>query len=180
MNEHESRFGGSGSGRLDRAIDRAVRDLMWIDPAPGLRRRVLSRLDAPVRGLGFLPRFAVVAATLAVLVVAAVLLRNSGTRPQVGQPSVVATATPAVAQPANSPVRQPSKSAPSPSGIRTPARRDGRIRMPAITNIFGPANGRISSATVPDPVPAEIVQAPSIDAPPDDRGAAAAPSGPAA
>src|SRR5947209_6166590 len=121
MNEHESRFGGSGSGRLDRAIDRAVRDLMWIDPPSGLRRRVLSRLEAPVRASGF-PRFAVLAAALAVLVVAAVLLRESGSRPPVGQPSVVATTSPAVVQPANSPVSQPSQ--PTPAASRTPPRRD--------------------------------------------------------
>ncbi len=34
--------------RLDRAIDRAVREMMQVDPAPGLRRRVLSRINAPV------------------------------------------------------------------------------------------------------------------------------------
>ena len=31
-------------GRLDHAIDRAVRDMMQVDPRPGLRHRVANRL----------------------------------------------------------------------------------------------------------------------------------------
>lgn len=59
--------------RLDEAIDRAVRDMMDVDPRPGLSRRVAARLDEPRTSWLTMPRIAA-AAALVVLAVAAVLL----------------------------------------------------------------------------------------------------------
>ena len=42
----------SPDGRLDDAIDRAVREMMQVDPRPGLRRRVLARLERSAHGPG--------------------------------------------------------------------------------------------------------------------------------
>ena len=58
--------------RLDRAIDRAVRDMMQLDPPPGLRRRVLSRLNqSGERRRHWLPRFAFAAAAAVVVLLSA-------------------------------------------------------------------------------------------------------------
>ena len=60
---------------LDDAIDRAVRDIMSVEPRAGLRGRVLDRLERRP-GPGFaLPRLAGAAAAIAVAVIAFVLLR---------------------------------------------------------------------------------------------------------
>jgi len=52
--------------RLDRAIDRAVREIMQIDPPPGLRRRVLAQLkQRPPRPRHLLLQFAVAMTVIA-------------------------------------------------------------------------------------------------------------------
>jgi len=62
--------------RLDNAIDRAVKGMVQIDPAPGLSRRVLTRLEAPdERRRMTVPRLAALAALGAAAVLAFVLLR---------------------------------------------------------------------------------------------------------
>ena len=46
---NEFSWSAAREARLDRAIDRAVRDMMQVDPRPGLRRRVLvanQRIEA--------------------------------------------------------------------------------------------------------------------------------------
>jgi hypothetical protein len=63
MNSHTS----LNDARLDRAIDRAVREMMQVDPAPGLSRRVLSRINAPAEHRTFPAlRYGFAAAALAV------------------------------------------------------------------------------------------------------------------
>ena len=71
MNSHTS----LNDARLDRAIDRAVREMMQVDPAPGLRRRVLSRINAPVEHRTFPAlRYGFAAAALAVVVLSITLM----------------------------------------------------------------------------------------------------------
>src|SRR5688572_22855262 len=41
-----------GARNIDDAIDRAIREMVQIDPLPGLRFRVLARLERPPRGGG--------------------------------------------------------------------------------------------------------------------------------
>lgn len=169
MNDHPSRFGGSGGDRIDRAIDRAVRDMMWIDPPAGLRRRVLSRLEAPARRASLFPRFALAAAALAVLAIGAVLLRQ-GPPPATVSPSTVTVAAPPKTVEPNVRLNPPAppvveRAAPR----RTAARRDGLIRMPAIANVFGPPDGRVAGASVAEPGavrPAGIEPGTSADATP--------------
>jgi hypothetical protein len=60
---------------LDDAIDRTVRDMMDVDPAPGLSRRVLARIDEPATRRAFAsPRLAVLTALGAAVVVLAIAM----------------------------------------------------------------------------------------------------------
>lgn len=133
----------------DRAIDRAVRDIMSVEPPAGLRRRVLSRLDAPPRRATLLPWFTGAVAALAAVVLAVLLL----------EPSPAPVAPPVVEQAA----KAPAPSAPAPAAIPTPqskpeqapvagaqtARRtmtDTPIRMPRIANVFGTPGASVAAA----------------------------------
>jgi len=42
---NEFSWSAAREARIDRAIDRAVREMMQVEPPPGLRRRVLARLN---------------------------------------------------------------------------------------------------------------------------------------
>jgi hypothetical protein len=142
-------------GRLDDAIDRAVRGMMQIDPRPGLRHRVAGQLHAPARRVAWiLPTFAA-AALCAIVVVAIVLLRSPITRP-VLEPQV-AVAQPGVptAPPARATEPRVVAAAPGPPPAPTPRRRsqpDG---------IFGTQHGRISAASLRAETPA--VAAPVLE-----------------
>jgi hypothetical protein len=104
--------------RLDEAIDRAVRDMMDVDPRPGLTRRVLARLDEPLRGSLTVPvrRLAVAAAALAVVAIAAALLVNRTPAP-IGPRVSSVQDTALAAQPAARVLP------PTPRKTRTPAGR---------------------------------------------------------
>src|SRR5687767_4107608 len=92
-NTREPDRGTDGAGSpLDAAIDRAVRRMMNVDPPAGMRRRVLSRLDSPVRSSGFFPRFAFAFGALAVIVLAVLVIRRDGPAPAAPASIQVATA----------------------------------------------------------------------------------------
>jgi hypothetical protein len=146
---NDSPWTGSHDSPLDRAIDRAVRKMMHVDPPPGLRRRVLSRLEprAAERRL-FVPRYAWGAAALVVLIVAMMFTRNHRPEPAaiVPQPSVVAGGPPPREGPATS--RQaPLLIAPAPTSRSSPSRitREA-IPMPRIANVFGTRTAEVSAA----------------------------------
>ena len=74
-------------GRLEDAIDRAVRGIMQVDPRPGLRHRVADRLTAPARRAWLVPAYA--AAVLAAVIASIVMLRlPEPTAPSVGDASI--------------------------------------------------------------------------------------------
>ena len=108
---NDSSWGHGGESPLDRAIDRAVREMMHIDPPPGLRRRVLSRLEPPVaRRPLFLPRYVFAAAALAMLIVAAMFMRDpGGSRVGSETPPSKASGTPPRLQPVPAPEPSPAK-----------------------------------------------------------------------
>jgi hypothetical protein len=125
--------------------------MMHVDPAPGLRRRVLSQLEAPAARRPLVPAFGFAAAVLAVVLAAVFMLRSgppTTTAPQqasdvpapVVTPAPVPAPTPAI-QAAAPPVTRPPERA-------RPRRDDGTIPMPRVGNVFGPPTGRVSSATV--------------------------------
>lgn len=145
-------------GRLDHAIDRAVREMVQLDPAPGLRQRVAHRLAAVERSttwpatFAFGRRSAVLATAAAVaLVFAALLWLGEPTPRPEADVAQSRPASPAAARPATPPVRgsapaaEPLPVAPAPRVAgptvpRIPPARDG---------IFGDRNGRVRAANVP-------------------------------
>lgn len=139
--------------RLDRAIDRAVRELMQIDPAPGLRRRVLSRINAPVERRVFpVMRYAFAAATLAAVVLSITLMPGHvepPTPPQAPSPIVSAGAPPVDLEAVLSTSTITNPSLPTPT--RSPGISKERIPMPRITNVFGDRRSGVSAATVREP-----------------------------
>ncbi len=150
MNKDSSRSGwpAAHESPIDRALDRAVRDMMHVDPPPGLRRRVLARVEPRVTGRWmFMPGYALAAAALAILVLGGVFVREHRTKPiQTGtiEPSA-----------RTAPVPQP-RPAPSPNARgdisgRAPATRITRelIPMPRVTNVFGSRTQGVSAARRP-------------------------------
>lgn len=147
-------------GRLDHAIDRAVREMVQVDPRPGLRHRVANRLtQADASGAAHLAIFAVlqryagIAAAAALLIAAAVfgLLRGPEPGPEVEVVESTPVTSPVAAEPSQPPVTesQPviepagvaaAEAVPPPATSPIPPARDG---------IFGERNGRIRAANLP-------------------------------
>src|SRR4051812_13976847 len=88
---------------LDAAIDRAVRRMVQVDPASGLRHRVRMQIDRgdAAAPLFFHARLAVAASVLALLLIAAVLVNRdgAGVKPAPAPP-VTQAATQVATQPA--------------------------------------------------------------------------------
>lgn len=139
--------------RLDRAIDRAVREMMHVDPEPGLRRRVLSRINAPVerRTLPFV-RYGFAAAMVAVVVAAVSISLQPGQielpAPPKAPAPIVAGGVPPVVLPLVPPtvIKGPG----TPNETAPPITRDV-IRMPPVTNVFGERRSKVAAATVREP-----------------------------
>jgi hypothetical protein len=142
------------SADFDKAIDRAVREMLDVEPPAGLRQRVIERLPAfaeapagkPASGSqlpasGFrLPAFSFVAssfsrkialpvAAAAVLVLGVFLTRSTPRQPEsttvsVPQPATQSTVTPPVAEP--SPQVRPERPEPAPRAVAV-ARRSGQV-----------------------------------------------------
>lgn len=135
--------------RLDRAIDRAVRELMQVDPEPGMRRRVLSRINAPVERPA-LPwmRYAFVPAALMIVVLSISLLPGQvePPAPPKAPPLVFAGGAPPIVLPdLESVVVQAVGSGEN----ATPTYE--AIPMPPVTDVFGAQRSGVSAATVREP-----------------------------
>jgi len=126
-------------GRLDSAIDRAVRGLMQVNPRPGLRHRVASRLGAPAPRISWMLPTAATAALFVVVLVAWMLLHAPGGSPAPQSHIAVTPATTPDSHPTVPVPVQPAASAP-----RTPARPPQR-RSEAV---FGPRRDRVAAANV--------------------------------
>ena len=135
-------------GRFDVEIDRAVRGMMNVDPAPGMRHRVGARLDREAPGerrhaAWAIPAFAAAVVLLA-LVTAVALLRP---------PIADAPAAPQLAT-GPAPVTEPL---PDDLGVRTAApsleperaREAPEPRSGASESIFGAPTGMVSAASLP-------------------------------
>jgi hypothetical protein len=167
---------------LDAAIDRAVRQMMAIDPPAGFRQRVVARLDRPVAAVAWWPRLALAGGALAAVVLAVVLLRPApapvptaidGQAPS--GPSQVAS-TPAPAAEATPPAVAPTQR----RGVDRP-RVETLPPPPRMDTVFGPArDGRVAAAdatatappsALPAPEAADLpalppIEIPTIDVPP--------------
>lgn len=139
MNNHTS----LNDARLDRAIDRAVREMMQVDPAPGLSRRVLSRINAPVeRRARPVMRYAFAAAALVVVGLSIALIPGhvEPPAPPKAPPMVLAGGAPPIVLPDFGAVVVESGGL-----VSIP------IPMPRITNVFGAQPSGVSAATVREP-----------------------------
>ena len=147
---NDSPWTGPHESSLDRAIDRAVREMMHVDPPPGLRRRVLSRLQTQVAERRvFVPRYAWGAAGLVMLIGAVMFSRDERTEPAVVvlQPSVAARVTTPPPEPSAVPPREPPPAAPTTASRMSPPRfTSDLIPMPRIENVFGTRTADVSAA----------------------------------
>ena len=147
---NDSSWGSAREDRLDRAIDRAVREMMHVDPRPGMRLRVLARLNAPAeRRSWMVPRPVFAVAALAILIVSYIALNN---RPvTIGDPvagSRAATSTPPTpAQARTDSVVQQARGNDPRSRPAAPRVTRERIPMPRVSNVFGARSTQVSAAT---------------------------------
>ena len=136
---------------LDRAIDRAVRTMVQVDPALGLRRRVLSRLDStPQRG-SRVARYAWGTGILAMMVVVLMLVRDRPTEPPVPGPNpaqVSAVPAPVPRGTADLPIATPTPTPAAPRRGAAPRVTREAIRMPQIENVFGAPSAAVSAAAI--------------------------------
>ena len=147
---NDSPWTGPHESPLDRAIDRAVREMMHVDPPPGLRRRVLSRLQTQgaERRL-FVPRYAWGAAALVILVVAVMFTRDARREPAavIAQPSVAAGES---TTPRESSAAPPQAAVPpartTASRVSPPRITSDPIPMPHIENVFGTRTADVTAA----------------------------------
>jgi len=136
---NEFSWSAAREARIDRAIDRAVREMVQIDPPPGLRRRVLSRLDESTVRRGYLsPRYGFAVLAIVILAVSFTVMRDRVEPPVPPKPPVFATMAPAPAIRLEGYI--PGQSS------RPPITREP-IRMPRVTNVFGNRPGEVSAAT---------------------------------
>jgi hypothetical protein len=143
---NDSSWGDRPASPLDRAIDRAVRRIMHVDPPAGLRRRVLSRLEprAARRAL-FLPRYALAAAALAILVLSVMFMgKDRGVPVRHDTASSTASGTPAQLQRAATP--QPAADRAENARAASPGFTRDPIPMPRVANIFGARTRGVSAA----------------------------------
>jgi hypothetical protein len=169
---NQSSWGDRHDTPIDRAIDRAVRDMVQVDPALGLRHRVLSRLDASPRRSSGVPRYAWGAAMFAIVVLMLMLVRDQPSEPVTTGP--VAAEVSEVAAPApDRPVERPLVRPTPPSSRREafPNVTREAIRMPQVENVFGAPSPSVSASAARDTGSAEAGSEEAFD----DRHVAVAP-----
>jgi hypothetical protein len=142
---NDSSWAGQHDTAVDRAIDRAVRDMMQIDPPPGLRRRVLSRLESPAARRTFsLAPYAWAAAALMILVIGMIAARDRTLAP--AGPVATSQSVQTAAAPAPAPeVRLPEPLPPPIPDSATPRVTRERIHMPPVHNVFGPRSPAVTA-----------------------------------
>ena len=146
------------SSALDRAIDRAVREMTDAEPRPGLTGRILRRITEPAAASpsrGWLPAAAL--ATAAILVALAGWNLFRPWRPAPVSDSHAAAA-PATAEPAPSAAVPPSDPPPPLAAVPPPARQTASTprREPAPEAIFGARSGQVR--------PTDAMRQPSVRA----------------
>ena len=159
MSDNQPDFDGSRPSVLDDAIDRAVRQMVQVDPPSGLRRRVLSRLTVPAAPRRARMGYMAAAATLGMLVLAVGLLVR-------GKTPVSTEVSPAPAQEAAKQLADKAKTADRPDQRRRVPDAEARasrpaapararraphadvIPMPEITNVFGPPANTVTGASL--------------------------------
>jgi hypothetical protein len=174
MNNDDSPFAsrrespGIPASPIDLAIDRAVRKMMQVDPPAGLRRRVMSRIEAAPstrRFMGslrtgpqgrsfFVPGYAVAAATVAIVVLGVLVTRDKHVTPSpVETPAAVVAGKAPAGDAGVARAPQPDAATPPPSqrsvAARRPVFRREPIPMPRVADIFGTRTTAIAAAADP-------------------------------
>ena len=129
---------------IDDEIDRVVRDLVELDPMPGLRRRVLSRLERTDSTFEFGPRVFVPVGVLLVLLIGVLVWRPNATP---STPQVVAQ-NPASASP---PAAATRPTTPALSQLTAPEVKPVPRVTRAVTApkaVFGPPSGRVTATSL--------------------------------
>ena len=164
MTEQPSRpFAGEAAIAADAAIDRAVREIMSAEPRPGLRQRVLARLDEePRTDMWSWARLGLVAGAAAIVLLA-IWARTDRTVAPAGTAPQQAASQPQ-AGPAKPPPQRRRSRAPQPPWRRM--RRAGRSSSRSGPRIVrnapaAPTDRRVSAASVN---PAEETQEPGARA----------------
>jgi hypothetical protein len=152
--------------KVDRAIDRAVQTLMSAEPRPGMRGRVLARLDEAPRGTMRWPGLGFAALTMAAILVGVYVFRSDpAVTPAPRQVAVSEPAAPSPdpAQPTTiAPAPRPVEAAPStaPAASPDPAARQPRPQAPRteelpppprMDDVFGPRSNRVAAANAGTP-----------------------------
>lgn|SRR5574339_149031 len=140
---NEFSLSAAREARIDRAIDRAVREMMQVDPPPGLQRRVLARLDSSGERRGhLLPGLAFAATALVVVLLSATQWWYRSNAPTPPKPPDMAKMI--------APVTTPPPGRIEFNGPEIPGGRITKepIRMPRVTNVFGNRPSEVSAATV--------------------------------
>jgi len=141
---NEFSLNAAREARLDRAIDRAVREMMQVDPPRGLRRRVLAQLNESGKHRGhLLPRFAFAAMALAVLLLSATQFWYRTDAPTPPKPPEMAK----MLSPRAIDTPTTGRELAGPDRSDKPITKE-RIRMPRVTNVFGNRDGEVSAATI--------------------------------
>jgi hypothetical protein len=133
-------------GSLDGAIDEAVREMMHMDPRPGLRQRVAGSIGARSQRTDGLRLGLAWAASLAAVGIVSVLVFRSPVAPPPVVSPRVAEVPPAVS---DIPQAEPQAA----EATRTTPARPRRRQDPAPESIFGPRANRLTAASVPAAVP---------------------------
>jgi hypothetical protein len=156
--------------RMDEAIDRAVKGMMQVEPAPGLSRRVLARLEPPVARRRFTmlvsPRGLAAVGVAATVAIGAVLLLRPAA-PRVPE-SVTVTRQPPAVQPQQPPTVPAPSHAPSvpasagrgPTRIEQPVRVDRRVEAANVPQYESETH--IAPLTAIDPIGFAPVRSQSI------------------
>jgi hypothetical protein len=142
---NEFSWSAAREARIDRAIDRAVRDMMQVDPPLGLRRRVLSQIAEPKRRQSYLlPGFALVALVVVGIISMTVLHEHADAPTPPKAPSIVATGIPVIAPPASGTI-EAAPTSPQVAGRRRISRE--RIPMPRVSNVFGSGRAEVAATS---------------------------------
>jgi hypothetical protein len=141
-------------GRLDGAIDRAVRGMMQIDPRPGLRHRVEGRHAARPGGALWIGPATAAAALSAVILVSWTLLRTPDVPPAPQSRIAVSPAPAPDVRPGPPEPMTPQGQTPRPTSLHP---------QPPAEAVFGPRRDRVSAANVGRV--AEVAPAAAPDAP---------------
>lgn len=129
---------------LDHAIDHVVRDMMHVEPRPGLRLRVLNRLSQQPQHGGWVGLGALASAALLVLIFASTIDRSSELQPaSPGQAAVEPSPTPGAPP--------PGSERPDPQVEVAPVMPEQTAKRaePTPESIFGPRDQKVRGASTP-------------------------------